>query len=299
MKDKILVIVGPTASGKTALSIELAKKYNGEVISADARQVYRGMDIGTGKISKEEMGGIPHHLIDILEPNDVYTAAAFKRDAENIIADIISRGKLPIIAGGTFFYIDTLLGRLSLPEVPPNPVLREKLEALPIESLYTSLLRLDPRRAETIDKHNKVRLVRALEIIESLGTVPPPKNVGVRPLHFDILTLGIDIPKETLHENIKKRLLSRIDIGMIEEVQNLHEGGISWERLNALGLEYRYIAEFLQEKMTKDEMIEKLDTEIRHFAKRQMTWLKRDKSIVWVNPIEREGIEKLVEEFLG
>ena len=294
MKPKVIVIVGPTASGKTSLSIEIAKKFNGEIISADARQVYKGLDIGSGKVTKEEMDGVPHHLLDIADPKDVYTAADFKRDGTKAIEDIVSREKLPVIAGGTFFYIDTLLGRVSLPDVPPNPELREKLEAMPTEALYAALLQLDSRRAETIDQHNKVRLVRALEIVEALGAVPEaPAEES-----YNVLTLGIDIPKETLHGNIHKRLLARIDMGMIEEVEQLHVQGLSWERLHALGLEYRYIAEFLQGVLTKEEMLEKLETEIRHFAKRQMTWLRQDKTIHWFHPEETDKVCEEVKKFL-
>jgi tRNA dimethylallyltransferase len=294
VKTKVVVIVGPTASGKTSLGVEIAKKFNGEIISADARQVYKGLDIGSGKVTPEEMDGVPHHLLDIADPNEVYTAADFKRDGEKVITDIVSRDKQPIIAGGTFFYIDTLLGRTSLPDVPPNPELREKLETLSTDVLYNSLLRLDPKRAETIDKHNKVRLVRALEIIEALGSVPEAKSEEL----YDAFTLGIEIPKELLHQNIRARLFARLDQGMVEEVGRLHENGLSWKRLESLGLEYRYIAEYLQEKVTKEEMLEKLETEIRHFAKRQMTWLRQDNAIHWFRPEEKERIYDEIQAFL-
>jgi tRNA dimethylallyltransferase len=293
-KPKVLVIVGPTASGKTSLSIQLAKRFNGEVISADSRQVYRGLDLGTGKVTKEEMQDIPHYLLDVANPSDVYTVTDYVRDGRKAIADIFSRGKLPIIVGGTFFYIDALLGRVSTPEVPPNAVLREKLESMSVETLCEILREKDAVRAQGIDSKNKRRLVRALEIVDTLGSVPEV----IRENLYDTLTLGITIPKETLYTNIHKRILSRIDAGMIEEVATLHTEGLSYERMDDLGLEYRYIAKYLQGILEKEEMIEILSAKTRQYAKRQMTWLKRNKDIVWINPQEMNGIEGVVSKFL-
>ncbi len=289
---KILVIVGPTASGKTSLSIEIASHFNGEVISADSRQVYRGLDLGTGKVTKEEMRGIPHHLLDVADPHDVYTVADYVRDGRKAITDILSRGKLPIIVGGTFFYIDALLGRASTPEVPPNKQLREKLEAMNTEALFALLTEKDSVRAQDIDAHNKRRLVRALEIVDVLGSVPEIVQENL----YDTLTLGIAIPKETLYERIHTRILTRIDAGMIEEVAALHKKGLSYARMEDLGLEYRYIAQYLQGFLQKEEMIELLNTKSRQYAKRQMTWLKRDQDIVWVDPSKIEYVEKVVSQ---
>lgn len=278
-KPKILVIVGPTASGKTSLSIKLAKEQNGEVISADSRQVYRGLDLGTGKVTQEEMDGVPHHLLDIADPKEIYTAADFVRDGRAAIADIISRGKLPIIVGGTFFYTDALLGRIVTPEVPPNPLLRAELEKLSAPELFEKLQALDPERAEHIDEHNPRRLERAIEIALALGKVPQLPTEEI----YDARILGIKIDQETLHKNIHTRLLARLDAGMIDEVKRLHEKGLSYERMEDLGLEYRYIARHLKDELSYEEMVAILETRIRQFAKRQMTWLKRDKSIEWVS----------------
>lgn len=278
-KPKILVIVGPTASGKTSLSIKLAKEQNGEVISADSRQVYRGLDLGTGKVTQEEMDGVPHHLLDIADPKEIYTAADFVRDGRAAIADIISRGKLPIIVGGTFFYTDALLGRIVTPEVPPNPLLRAELEKLSAPELFEKLQALDPERAEHIDEHNPRRLERAIEIALALGKVPQLPTEEI----YDARILGIKIDQETLHKNIHTRLLARLDAGMIDEVKRLHEKGLSYERMEDLGLEYRYIARHLKDELSYEEMVEILETKIRQFAKRQMTWLKRDKSIEWIS----------------
>jgi tRNA dimethylallyltransferase len=294
-KPKVLVIVGPTASGKTSLSIQLAKKFNGEVISADSRQVYKGLDIGTGKVTKNEMGGIPHHLLDVADPKETYTVADFVRDGRNAIEEIISRGKLPIIVGGTFLYVDSLLGKISTPEVAPNLKLREHLETLSNETLFTLLKEKDPQRAQTIDSSNKRRLVRALEIIDSIGLVPDTKTEDL----YNPLFIGITISKEKLFENISKRLTDRIAHGMVEEVQNLLANNLSFERLAELGIEYTYTIDFLQNKISKEEMQNQIVTKSVQYAKRQMTWLKRNAEIHWLELEERSKIEKLVEDFLS
>lgn len=286
MKPQIIVIVGPTASGKTSLSIELAKKLNGEVVSADSRQVYKGLDLGTGKVTKAEMEDIPHHLLDIADPKETYTVTDYVRDARKEIEGIIARGKLPIIVGGTFFYVDALLGRSIPPEVEPNEVLREELEKKSAEELFLMLEKKDPERAESIDKDNKRRLVRALEIVDALGKVPNVKSAEL----YDATIIGISISKDKLKENIHKRLLDRLDKGMIEEVKNLHANKLSYERMYELGIEYKYIAEYLEEKITKEEMTKQIELKSLQYAKRQMTWLKRDKEIRWV-----EGTEETLE----
>lgn len=293
IKPKVLVIVGPTASGKTSLSITLAKKFNGEVVSADSRQVYTGLDIGTGKVTTEEMDGVPHHLIDVVQPSEKYTITEYVRDARNAIEDITKRGKLPIVVGGTFFYIDALLGKIVAPEVPPNEELREKLEELSTDELLEILKKKDPDRAHVIDTQNPRRLIRAIEIAEALGKVPPLKSEEL----YDTLTLGIDISKEKLKEYIHDRLLRRIHEGMIDEVVSLEEEGLSYERLAELGIEYRYIAEYLQGKMTDAELISVLETKIWQYAKRQMTWLKRDPEIVWIKAGNVESVITLITKF--
>ncbi len=294
IKPKILIIVGPTASGKTSLSITLAQKFNGEIISADSRQVYRGLDLGTGKITKDEMSGVPHHLLDVADPRDTYTAYDYIRDGRHAIEDILSRNKFPIIVGGTFFYVDALLGRVTAPEVAPNEKLRSELESLDVEELFALLSKKDPVRAHSIDAKNKRRIIRALEIVDAIDVVPleDPEEL------YDVCTLGIQIEKGELHKNIHKRIVDRIDAGMIDEVTRLHENGLSYERMEALGLEYRYIAQYLKRETTKEEMLEMLETRTRQFAKRQMTWLKRDESIVWVNPKDTEKVFTEVKNFL-
>lgn len=293
-RPKVLAIVGQTASGKTSLSIELAKKYNGEVISCDSRQVYRGLDIGSGKVTADEMDDIPHHLLDISDVTDVYSANDFKRDAESAIANITEKKKLPIIAGGTFFYLDQLRG-VSAPEVPPNEALRAELEALDTEVLFKRLREVDSERAEAIDQHNRRRLIRALEIVAALGSVPKLKQTDSP---YDMLIIGIAIPQSELDKRIHTRLLQRLEDGMIAEVKELLEHAPA-TRLKSLGLEYRYVTEYLEGNVSKDELIITLQTKIRQFSRRQLTWLKRDRAIQWFKPSDRDQIHECVSAWLN
>lgn len=277
-KLPILVIVGPTASGKTGLAIKLAKERNGEVISADSRQVYKGLDIGTGKVTKKEMGGIRHHLLDVADPKKVFNVSDFQKLGRQVIMDIHNRGKLPIIAGGTGFYIQALVDGLILPEVPPNKILREKLEQMSLQELLSLLKNLDAKRYKTIDKNNPVRIIRAIEIAKALGQVPTLKSET----NYAPKIIGISIEQEKLKKNIHDRLIARFKMGMIDEVINLHKNGLSWKRMEALGLEYRYIARYLQGKLSEPEMLKQLETAINQYAKRQMTWFRKDKRVEWV-----------------
>jgi tRNA dimethylallyltransferase len=275
---KIIVIVGPTASGKSDLAVQIAKEKNGEVISADSRQVYKGLDIGTGKITKKEMKGVPHHLLDVASPKKVFSVADFKKLGQKAVDDILSRGKTPIIAGGTGFYIDALVYDMDIPEVPPNKSLREKLEKKPVEELFLKLQKLDPERAEEIDSKNKVRLVRALEIVDALGKIPKVKKEE----KYNLEWIGIDWDDEVLKERIHKRLLKRIKSGMIEEAKVLHKNGLSYKRMEQLGLEYRYLARFLKKEISKEEMISELEKQIWQYVRRQRMWFKRNKNIEWI-----------------
>lgn len=284
---KILVILGPTATGKSDLAIKLAKIYKGEVISADSRQVYKNLDIGTGKITKKEMQGIPHHLLNVLSPKKVFTVSDFQKLANKKIEEILNRDKLPILVGGTGFYIQSIVDGVALPEVPPNKKLRKELENKTAEELVSILKKIDKNRLKNIDNKNPVRLIRAIEIAKSLGSVPKFKKQKPK---YDFVQIGLTLPTEEIKEKINKRLLSRIKKGMIREVENLKQNGLSWKRLYDLGLEYRYVAEYLQKKMSKEEMIKKLENEIYQYSKRQMTWFKRDKNIKWFSPSETENI---------
>jgi tRNA dimethylallyltransferase len=295
-KPKIIAIVGPTASGKTSLSIEIAKQFNGEVISADSRQVYTGMDLGTGKVTEEEMAGIPHHLLDVAQPMEIYTGIDFKRDATIALNKIMKNEHLPIIAGGTFFYLELLRGNMQAAPVEPNPAFRQTLEQYSNAELLDKLREKDARRADSIDPDNRRRLERSLEIIHTLGAVPEVKPVESE---YDWLLLGVDIPKETLHKNINTRLEQRLEQGMIEEVQHLLDNGITPQRLDDLGLEYRYILKYIQQEISYPEMCELIETKSRQFAKRQLTWLKRYPEIHWVHPKQTEEVFDQVNTFIA
>lgn len=292
---KIVVILGPTATGKSELAVELAQKFNGEVVSADSRQVYTGLDIGTGKITEKEMGGIPHHMLDATSPKKVFTVTEWKKMADLKIADILSRGKLPIVCGGTGFYIQSIVDNFVLPEVPPNPKLRKRLENKTVAELFKILKKLDAKRAQTIDKNNPMRLIRAIEIATSLGQVPKIKKER-NP--YQILQIGLTLPDSTLQKKIHDRVISRMKKGMIREAENLHANGLTFKRMHSLGLEYRLLADYLEWKLTRKEFIQKLETEIWQYAKRQMTWFKRDKKIHWFHPRETGKITQEVAKFL-
>ena len=280
-KPKILVIVGPTASGKSSLAVKLAEKFNGEIISADSRQVYIGLDIGTGKITKREMGGVPHHLLDVTSPNQIFTVSDYERLARQAVIEITARGRLPIISGGTGFYLQALTNPINLPAVKPNLKLRRELEKLPTQKLFEQLKKFDPTRAAKIDSQNRRRLIRALEIARALGQVPTlaPQS----PLAGSVLKLGLTVEKEKLKEKINTRLAKRLKQGLIAEVRKLHARGLSWQRLDDLGLEYRYLGLYLQNKLTKEELTTTLQTAIWHYARRQISWFKRDRQIRWLN----------------
>src|SRR3989344_5621017 len=272
-QQKILVIVGPTASGKSGLAVRLAKKFNGDIISADSRQVYRDLDIGTGKITRLEMRGIPHYLLDVANPKKQFSVAQYKLLADKFVRYIVRKDKLPIVVGGTGFYIDALTGTTVFPDVPPNKLLRSKLNKVNKEKLFLMLQKKDPRRASTIDQDNKVRLIRALEIIDVLGKVPTRLGHGVSKSSGEYVYIGIK--PDNLDEKIYKRLLKRLE-PMIREGRKLHTQGLTYKRMHELGLEYRHIALYLQGKLSREETIDKLYVKIRRYAKRQMTWFKRN-----------------------
>jgi len=291
---KIIVILGPTSTGKSDLAVYLAKKFKGEVISADSRQVYKGMNIGSGKITKKEMMGVPHYLLDIVDPKKVYNVEKFQRDGAKAIQDILNHEKLPIICGGTGFYIDALVFDERFPDVPPNKKLRKMLEKKSLRALMKEISKLDPDRAKVLDPYNKVRIIRAIEIARTLGKVPRVK----RTKHYETLFVGLTLDRAKLRERIHTRLLKRIKAGMFREILNLHKRGVSWKRLYDFGLEYRYVSLYLQKKLTKEEMLIKLENEICQFAKRQMQWFKRNQKIKWFAPGENVKIVKKIKRFI-
>ncbi len=296
MPSKIIVVVGPNASGKSEFAVRLAKKLNGEIISADSRQIYKGLDIGSGKITKKEMRGVRHHCLGVANPKKTFTALDFKKCAERAIFNILKRGKAPIIVGGTGFYIDAALGRVKLGGVPPNLALRKKLANYSTIKLFNYLTKLDPKRAKTIEQKNPRRLIRAIEISEKRRLLKNRRGVNFTGFAFRnpepseeskinttaITWLGIKRPPEELKKRIRARFLKRFS-GIIREVKKLKRGGLSWQRLFDLGLEYRYVSLYIHGKISKNEMIQKILTESWHYAKRQMTWFKRNKKIRWIS----------------
>lgn len=293
MKPKILVIVGPTASGKSDLAVSLAKKFNGEIVSADSRQVYKGLDIGSGKITKEEMEGIPHHLLDVADPKEVFSVGLFKELAENVIEEILEREKLPIITGGTGFFIQSIVDGLTFPEVPPNEVLRKELESKTSAELGDILKELDSDRFHSIDIYNKRRFVRAIEVAKALGSVP---KINKNP-QYESLQIGIETGDE-LRERIESRLEKRLKIGMLEEVEKLNENGVSWERLEELGLEYRYTSMFLRGMISLEEMKKEIINKSWQYSRRQLTWFKRDRRIKWIKLEQIAKIEDAIDKYL-
>lgn len=295
MLPKIIAILGPTATGKSDLAVDLAKKFNGEIISADSRQVYKGLDLGSGKITKTEMKNIPHHLLDVVSPNrKKYSVADFQKLAYKKIDDILRRGKLPIVAGGSAFYIQSIVDGIILPEIKADPALRKKLEKWPLEKLQTKLKKLDPERYTEIDQQNPVRLIRAIEIATQIGRVPKMKAAP----KYDCLQIGLKLPQSELHDRIARRLEKRMKKGMLAEAKRLHENGLSWKQMESLGLEYRYMALHLQKKISRAEMLEQIQIKSQQFAKRQMTWFKKDARIQWFNPSQTQKIFGGVEKFL-
>ncbi len=306
--------MGPTSSGKSEVAIKLAQKFNGEIISADSRQVYREMNIGTGKVEPDLLGEIPqkfsrgkfyagspymsggiaHYLIDVANPKTEYNVAKFKKDTEKIIKDILKRKKLPIICGGTGFWIKAIVDNVNFPEVKPDKELRKILEKKSVEELFKTLRKLDLERANNIDAKNKVRLIRAIEICKAIGKVP---KIIIQSERYDFFQIGINIPKEELHKKIKKRLEKRFEAGMIEEVKELRRQKLSWKKIQSFGLGYYWIPLYLRGKMGKEDLFEKVLGAEKDYAKRQITWFKKDKRIIWLKKYKE--IEKEVESFLN
>ncbi len=305
--SKLIVILGQTASGKTDLSIKLALRLRSgqakkmvEIISADSRQVYKGLDIGSGKITKKEMHRIPHHLLDVANPKRKFTVAQYQKLARQAIKKIHKKGSLPFLVGGTGFYIQSVVDGLVIPEVKPNWKLRKQLEKKTTEELFLMLKKLDPARAKTIDPKNPRRLIRALEIIKTTRQPIPKLLQHSAEYENNILQIGIKKSPAELKKLIHKRLQKRIK-GIIKEVSSLRghsrgNPGLSWKRLEELGLEYRFVAQYVQGKITHQETLNKIQKETEQFAKRQMTWFKRDPRIHWVK--NQKQAEALLKKFL-
>jgi tRNA dimethylallyltransferase len=294
----LVVVLGPTASGKSALGITLAQHFHGEIVSADSRQVYRGLDIGTAKVTPKERALVPHHLLDVANPREVYTVSQFQRQAINAINDILARGHQPFLVGGSPHYIQAVVDHLDIPHIPPQPALRAQLETRPLSELVAQLEELDPESAATIDRNNLRRVIRALEVCMISGK-PFSQQRGVAEPLYRCLLLGIHWPREVLYQRIDARVDERMRQGMAQEVRDLLSKGVTHERLEGLGLEYRFISRWLRGEFASEaEMVERLKFAIHDFTRRQLTWFRKDKRIVWLEGVDVERAEEEVRRFL-
>lgn len=297
MKPKVIVIVGPTASGKTAVSIELAKKINGEIISADSMQIYKYMNIGTAKPTADEMQGVKHYMLDIVEPDETYNVAKYKKMAENAIEEILTKGKTPIIVGGTGLYINTLVNGIEFLEIEGDTQYRDALIKKGYEEgakvLHDELKKVDPESAEVIDANNIRRVARALEIYKVTGKTKTQLDIESRKeVKYDYIMFGLEWPREELYSRIDQRVDIMVKSGLIEEVKWLIENyKVSSTAMQ--GLDYKEVVEYLNGDISYEEMVEKLKIETRHYAKRQLTWFRKDTRIKWVTK------EKAVDEIIS
>lgn len=279
----LVVLLGPTASGKSALGIALAQHFQGEIVSADSRQVYRGLDIGTAKVTPAERAAVPHHLLDIVEPQEIYSVSQFQQDAAAAIQAILQRHRQPFLVGGSPHYIQTIVDHFDIPAVAPQLALRAQLEARPLADLLVQLQELDPQSAAIIDQKNPRRVIRALEV--SLVTGKPfSQQRGVSQPLYRCLLLGIQWPRALLYQRIDSRIDERMQQGLIQEVQDQLAQGLTHERLDALGLEYRFVSRWLRGEFPSEaEMIQRLKYASHDFTRRQLSWFRRDKRIVWLD----------------
>jgi len=298
-KPKIIAIIGPTASGKTSLAVRLAKKFNGEVVSADSMQIYKGLDVGTAKVTTEEMQGVKHHLIDIVLPHERYTAAQWNEDAKRVIQEIISRGKLPIIAGGTGLYISSLLYGYNFYNAQEDIKAREKyynlIEEKGADYVYDYILNKAPHLASQIDKNKHRQLARYLEIIED-GDVKSLEK-GKEKSEYDYLLFGLDVPRETLYENINKRVDIMVNSGLKDEVQELMKDNKFIGSQASLAIGYKEVIDYFNGITDFNSSIELVKQHSRNYAKRQLTWMRKMENLVWVHPTDK-NIENMVQEFL-
>ena len=288
-KEKVIVICGPTASGKTSLSIELAKQINGEIISADSMQIYKDMNIGTAKPTKKEMQGIKHYLLDFVSPDERYSVAQYKEDAKNAIREILKKGKRPIVVGGTGLYIDSLIYEIEYPQIEFDENYRKKLEKIVednegLQKLYNMALKIDPDAMKKISSNDKKRIMRVLEIYNAIGKTKTEQEIESRKNEpeFEYKVYAINWDRKLLYERIDKRVDIMIEQGLVEEVKNIVKKYNKFPTAMQ-GLGYKEVVEYLNGNCTKEEMVEKIKKETRHFAKRQLTWFKKDKNTIWLN----------------
>ncbi len=302
MKPKVIVIAGPTASGKTALSIELAKKINGEIVSADSMQIYKDMTIGTAKPTKEEMRNIKHYMIDNISPETRYSVSQYKKDAINCIEEIIKNNKTPIVVGGTGLYIDSLVYGIEFQEIPTDLEYRKELNKKAdnggLQELYEKACKIDPEAMKIISPNDKKRIIRILEIYKQTGKTKTEQNIESRKneVPYEYIVFAINMDRAKLYDRINKRVDIMIENGLIEEVQALIK---KYSNLQTAmqGLGYKEVLEYFNKKMTKEEMIEKIKMESRRYAKRQLTWFRKNKEIIWLDGLEplEENISKILQ----
>lgn len=288
MKEKVIVICGPTASGKTALSIELAKKINGEIVSADSMQIYKDMNIGTAKPTIDEMQGIKHYLLDFVSPEERYSVAQYKQDAKRAIKEIIKKGKTPIIVGGTGLYVDSLIYEIEYNDIKIDEEYRNKLEEIVekngLEELYKKALEIDPVAMEKISKNDKKRIMRILEIYKATGKTKTQQELESRkkPVEYDYRIFAINWDREILYQRINKRVDIMIEQGLVNEVKNILD---KYDKFPTAmqGLGYKEVVDYINGIYTKEEMIEKIKMETRRYAKRQLTWFRKNKQTIWLD----------------
>ncbi len=302
-KQKVIVICGPTASGKTALSIKLAKKINGEIVSSDSMQIYKDMNIGTAKPTKEEMQDIKHYLIDFISPNQRYSVADYKNDAEKAIQEIIDKGKIPIVVGGTGLYIDTLIYGIDYPKIEFDEEYRNELDEREkkegLNKIYEEAKKIDEEAIKKISPNDKKRIFRILEIYHSTGKNKTEQEIISRQKgpKYDYKVFAINIEREKLYERINKRVDIMIENGLIEEVNKLLTKYDEFPTAMQ-GLGYKEVKEFIENKISKEEMIDKIKQESRRYAKRQITWFKKNKQTIWINGLDKieDNIELIIKE---
>ena len=302
-KPKVIVICGPTASGKTSLSIELAKKINGEIISSDSMQIYKEMDIGTAKPTKEEMENIKHYLIDFVPPNERYSVASFKQDAENAIEEILTKGKVPIVVGGTGLYVNSLIYGIEFNSIEIDEEYRKELdkraEKEGLDSLYNEAKKIDPEAIKNISKNDKKRIIRILEIYKQTGKTKTEQEIESRKngVKYDYKVFAINMDREVLYERINKRVDIMIEQGLIQEVENLVKKYKEFPTAMQ-GLGYKEVVQFINGELTKEEMIEKIKQETRRYSKRQITWFKKNKDTIWLDGLDtkQNNINIILEE---
>ncbi len=302
MKPKVVVIVGPTASGKTALSIELAKKLDGEIISSDSMQIYKDMDIGTAKVTKEEAQGIKHYLVDFVSPDQRYTVSDFKKDAETAIKEILEKGKVPIVVGGTGLYVNSLIYGIEYQDMKIDEDYRNELmsraeEPAELEKLWNEANDIDPEAMTKISKNDKKRIIRVLEIFKSTGKTKTEQEILSRQkgTKYDYKVFGISMDRQKLYERINLRVDLMIEAGLEDEVRNLLNKYSEFPTAMQ-GLGYKEVKEYFDGFLTRDEMIEKIKQESRRYAKRQLTWFRRNEDIIWLD--KDDGMEKNLETII-